>query len=194
MLTARRAQRRVDHGIIAALGLLLLVAAGGVASDSSGERELWRTRQKEAAGIRSVTLLKPSRPRRPKHPSNSTDSHCGGNGPVPAQPVISVTGQASTVPVDQLPHVKPDGVPRDPRYRAAKAAWKMRGLSVSKKVRGGGQTAAPKRAIQFIRRRLTDTHTHTLTSTHAAHGGVRPRRHGPCRPGRDGQQGPYRIA
>ena len=34
----------------------------------------------------------------------------------------------TTVPVNNLPSVKPDGVPRDPRYRVAKARWRVRDL------------------------------------------------------------------
>jgi hypothetical protein len=114
-----------SHGarIASMLGLLLLVASG-VNSSDSGDRALWGSRQKEADAMRAVTL-KPSRPRRPKYPNNSTDSGGGQtNGVIPGLFVESFTGETS-VPVDQLPIIKPDGVPRDPRYRAAKAAWKV---------------------------------------------------------------------
>lgn len=116
--------RRHGARIASTLGLLLLVA-GGVASESSSARALWGRRQDGAA--EAAGLLKPSRPDRPKYPSNSTDPLYPNNGVIPGVFVESFTGQASTVPVDQLPDVKPDGVPRDPAYRAAKAAWKVRG-------------------------------------------------------------------
>lgn len=128
LMGASRSAPGRHHGarIASTLGLLLIVA-GGVSSNSSSDRALWGRRQDGAA--EAAGLLKPSRPERPKHPNNATDPHSPNNGVVPGIFVESFTGLASTVPVDQLPDVKPDGVPRDPAYRAAKAAWKVRVLN-----------------------------------------------------------------
>lgn len=68
--------------------------------------------------------MAPSRPQRPsKKDRNSTRT--GKNGTTPSRPVFAVTdGGETAVPVNNLPPTKPDGVPRDPRYRAAKAAYR----------------------------------------------------------------------
>jgi hypothetical protein len=72
-------------------------------------------------------LLKPTKPPRPSKKSNATNGGGGTHGPIMGEPIMaSVQGTPSTVPADQLPIPKPDGVPRDPRYRAAKRAWKVR--------------------------------------------------------------------
>lgn len=106
--------------MVAHLILLTLPGAVGARRSSKGNSGHWASRT-AAAG-----LLKPERPRRPKHPNtNSTDGN-QGHGPVPGIPVESLTGDPSTVPVNDLPIPKPDGQPRDPRYRAAKAAYKVR--------------------------------------------------------------------
>lgn len=119
--------------IVLALAVAWLLLAGFTATAAASRQgkhnaTMWSRanarRHSSKSNITAVeATMKPSRPRRPKVPSNSTGSGGGQtNGPVPGVPVEAFTGVASNVSVDQLPDIKPDGVPHDPRYRAAKRA------------------------------------------------------------------------
>lgn len=77
----------------------------------------------------AIEEMAPSRPQRPdkRQSNNGTAPHT--NGVIHGQPIMSSVGVGqTTVPVNSLPSVKPDGVPRDPRYRVAKARWRVRDL------------------------------------------------------------------
>lgn len=68
--------------------------------------------------------MAPSRPQRPPKGQSNTNG-TNPNGVTSSRPIGASGASVTSGPVNTLPPVKPDGVPRDPRYRAAKAAWKV---------------------------------------------------------------------